>query len=290
MSINVPSSLKITTAKTEIAGAFESNNTSSLYPTLYLYNQGLGDVINATNNGMGGSAGNLQIIQNNNYFPALVASTQGTGMAGIVAISNVNNQSDALYVLTNGSGNTLNITNNGTTESSSNMANMAIFQANGNTVARIDKTGKGYFNGGTVNGGADVAEVFDFEGNKGDFETGDVLIVSKNKNRAVIKSNSRYSNLVIGVYATKPGVILTPSGLEDITDKKIPLGIIGVIPTKVCNENGKIQRGDLLVTSSKSGYAMKANKRKLKIGQVIGKALENFGGIQGKIEVLVNIQ
>lgn len=69
------------------------------------------------------------------------------------------------------------------------------------------------------------------------------------------------------------------------------MGVIGVIPTKVCLEGGKIKRGDLLVTSSKPGTAMKANPKKVRIGQVIGKALQDYNQSgSGKIQVLVNIK
>jgi hypothetical protein len=69
------------------------------------------------------------------------------------------------------------------------------------------------------------------------------------------------------------------------------MGVIGVLPTKVCLEGGAISRGDLLVTSSIPGVAMKADPDKVKIGQVLGKALEGYNN-QGinKIKVLVSIK
>ena len=69
------------------------------------------------------------------------------------------------------------------------------------------------------------------------------------------------------------------------------MGVIGVIPTKVCLEGGSIKRGDLLVTSSTSGVAMKGDPKKVQIGQVLGKALQDYNenGI-GKIKVLVSIK
>lgn len=66
--------------------------------------------------------------------------------------------------------------------------------------------------------------------------------------------------------------------------------MVGVIPTKVCNENGPVRRVDLLVTASKHGFAMKAGVDKLKPGQVIGKPLEEFYGVEGKIKVMVNVK
>lgn len=41
----------------------------------------------------------------------------------------------------------------------------------------------------------------------------------------------------------------------------------------------------MLVTSHKQGYAMKAAMDKVKTGQVIGKALQEFDGEEGKIKV-----
>ena len=170
--------------------------------------------------------------------------------------------------------------------------NPAVFKANGVNVARIDNTGKGFFNGGTQVGGADVAEYFDVEGPRDTYEAGDVLVISQSSDRKVEKSASAYSTLVAGVFATRPGIMLTEENAEqDQLEKMVPMGVIGVIPTKVCMEGGPIRRGDLIVTSSLTGVAMKADPEKVKVGQVIGKALQDYNnsGI-GKINVLVSIK
>ena len=71
----------------------------------------------------------------------------------------------------------------------------------------------------------------------------------------------------------------------------VAMGVIGVIPTKVCLEGGTIKRGDLLVTSSISGVAMKADPDKVKVGQVLGKALQDYNqNTVGKINVLVSVK
>ncbi|MEO6289459.1 MAG: hypothetical protein ABIO76_06040, partial [Ginsengibacter sp.] len=174
----------------------------------------------------------------------------------------------------------------------SDPGNTAVFKANNANVARIDNTGKGFFNGGTQLGGADIAEYFDVEGDLNNYEPGDVLIISENSDRKVEKSISGYSTLVAGVYATKPGILLTEKNAEqDALDLMVPMGVIGVLPTKVCLEGGVIRRGDLLVTSSVSGVAMKADLNKVKVGQVLGKALQSFSenGV-GKINVLVSVK
>jgi hypothetical protein len=170
--------------------------------------------------------------------------------------------------------------------------NLAVFKKEGANMARIDLDGKGYFNGGVEMSGADVAEYFHVEGGSKAYEPGDVLVISTSSDRTVEKSSEPYSTLVAGVYATKPGVLLTENEVAQAGVKDgVPMGVIGVIPTKVCMEGGAIKRGDLIVTSSIPGVAMKADPDKVKIGQVIGKALQDYngGGIQ-KINVLVSIK
>ena len=68
------------------------------------------------------------------------------------------------------------------------------------------------------------------------------------------------------------------------------MAMVGVVPTKVSAENGPIKRGDLLVTSSASGYAMKGTDRSRMLGAVIGKALGHLDSGTGKIEVVVTLQ
>ena len=60
-------------------------------------------------------------------------------------------------------------------------------------VARIDNTGKGFFNGGVQLSGADVAEMFEVEGNVKQYEPGDVLVISQSSDRKIEKSATPYS-------------------------------------------------------------------------------------------------
>jgi hypothetical protein len=93
------------------------------------------------------------------------------------------------------------------------------------------------------------------------------------------------------VYATRPGVLLTERDIDANLDDMIPLGVVGVIPTKVSAENGAIRRGDLLVTAPSAGYAMRGTDRSRMLGAVVGKALEEFSGPgRGVIRVFVNIR
>jgi hypothetical protein len=95
--------------------------------------------------------------------------------------------------------------------------------------------------------------------------------------------------MVAGIYATKPGVIGRRQSLPK-DGAELPMAMIGVVPTKVSAENGPIHPGDLLVTSSISGYAMKGTDRSQMLGAVIGKAMQPLKSSTGLIEVLVTLQ
>jgi hypothetical protein len=66
--------------------------------------------------------------------------------------------------------------------------------------------------------------------------------------------------------------------------------VIGIVPCKVTAENGGIARGDLLVTSSRPGYAMKGTNHRRMLSAVVGRALEPLPAGSGVIQVLVTLQ
>jgi hypothetical protein len=95
---------------------------------------------------------------------------------------------------------------------------------------------------------------------------------------------------VAGIYSTKPGVLASPYRLGEAAPSDVPLAVVGVVPCKVTTANGAIRAGDLLVTSSQAGYAMKGSDRNKMMGAVLGKALEPLAQGTGVIQVLVTLQ
>lgn len=67
----------------------------------------------------------------------------------------------------------------------------------------------------------------------------------------------------------------------------VPLAITGIVHVKATMETGEISPGDLLTSSSKPGYAMKAKNPE--IGTVIGKSLESLDE-EGMVKILVTLQ
>jgi hypothetical protein len=158
-------------------------------------------------------------------------------------------------------------------------------------VFRVDDTGKGFFDGGTQTGGADFAESVAVSRGPVPSEPGDLLVLDVSANRQLTLAAQPYSTLVAGIYSTKPGVLATPHKMTDSgSGGEIPLAIVGIVPCKVSAENGSVQRGDLLVTSSTPGYAMKGTDRSRMLGAIVGKAMEPLEKGTGIIQVLVTLQ
>jgi hypothetical protein len=168
--------------------------------------------------------------------------------------------------------------------------NILIGAVNGVHKFRVDGTGKGYFDGGEQTGGADFAESVAIAGDSSLRGPGDLLVVDSTATRQLALSSQPYSTLVAGIYSTKPGVLATPHSINEIVANEIPLAIVGIVPCKVSAENGPIQPGDLLVSSSTPGHAMKGTDRGRMLGAVVGKALEPLSAGKGVIQVLVTLQ
>lgn len=157
-------------------------------------------------------------------------------------------------------------------------------------VFRVTAAGAVYADGGYHTGGADFAEAFDVQGSTANYAAGDVLTIDQSATRRLTLSEHPYSTLVAGIYSTKPGVLASPHAMGQEHQSDIPLAVVGVVPCKVTTENGTIHPGDLLVTSSKPGYAMKGTDRTEMVGAVLGKALEPLAKGEGVIQVLVSLQ
>ncbi|MDH3890887.1 MAG: hypothetical protein OEV49_07355 [candidate division Zixibacteria bacterium] len=173
-----------------------------------------------------------------------------------------------------------------------------------------DVTADGAFTGG----GADFAELIHVSSGAHSVEAGDVMVIDPNSPRSIVMSTQPRSTLVAGIFSTSPGYMASEhdwdaielarsgkSGNEaDDTDleytpvlelaaemDEVPLAVVGIVPCKVSAENGPIQVGDLLVTSSTPGHSMRDEDPKT--GTVVGKALESLSAGTGIIKVLVSL-
>ena len=75
--------------------------------------------------------------------------------------------------------------------------------------------------------------------------------------------------------------------LTELWVDEVPVAVVGIVPCKVSTENGAIRAGDLLVTSSTPGHAMRDSNPAT--GTVVGKALQSLDEGRGVIKVLVTL-
>src|ERR1700731_1892396 len=158
-------------------------------------------------------------------------------------------------------------------------------------VFRVDGTGRVFADGGFQPSGADFAESMAVTGDRAKYAAGDLLVIDPTANRRVVLAQQPYSTLVAGIYSTKPGLLGSTRKVDESAPQdEVPLAVVGIVPCKVTAENGPIQTGDLLVTSSTPGHAMKGTDRSKMLGAVVGKALEPLPEGKGVIQVLVTLQ
>jgi len=115
-------------------------------------------------------------------------------------------------------------------------------------------------------------------------ERGDVLEFDPVNPQCYRRSTEACSVLLAGVVSSIPGVVL---GVSEPDQPKALLALTGIVPVKVTNEGGPIQPGDLLVTSSTPGYAMRCTASDACPCTLVGKALESLDEAQGVILVLL---
>ena len=123
---------------------------------------------------------------------------------------------------------------------------------------------------------ADLAERYEADKK---YDAGTVVVFGGDKE--VTESANEYDHKVAGVISSAPALKMNSEAGDDDTHPYVAL--MGRIPCKV---TGEIKKGDLLCTSPVAGHAMAGEA---KCGHMIGKALEDFNGEAGVIEVLVNL-
>jgi hypothetical protein len=118
---------------------------------------------------------------------------------------------------------------------------------------------------------ADLAEYYEADQN---YEPGTVLEFSCDKEVTLAQDGT---TRVAGVVSTDPAYAMNTScpGIA------VAIALQGRVPTKV---RGTVRKGDMMVSAG-NGFARPWNNPQM--GTVIGKALENFDGIEGVIEVAI---
>ena len=123
---------------------------------------------------------------------------------------------------------------------------------------------------------ADLAENYMADQN---YEPG--TVVQFGIDSEIMAANTDQTTKVVGVISTRPAYLMN-TGLEGPTI--LPVALMGRVPCKV---KGPISRGDLLVATYDGRARAETHPR---IGSLIGKALEDFYGDEGTIEIIVGLK
>ena len=144
------------------------------------------------------------------------------------------------------------------------------------------RDGSGNFAAGTITATATSAQYADLaERYHSDAQYDAGTVVCFGGDHEVTMSSAGYDHKVAGVISSAPAYMMNAEAGDDASHPFVAL--TGRVPCKVA---GTVRKGDLLCTSDVAGHAMAGEA---KCGHMIGKALEDFDGETGVIEVLVNL-
>jgi hypothetical protein len=207
-----------------------------------------GASISSGNLYISGSAGNA--IVTTGAIQILANTTSGTSANGLV-ISRTGSGSADMYI----AGNIIPFTANATYN-----------------IGAVASWWGTYFGVSTQAKYADLAENYQADAQ---YEPGTVLEFGGENEVTIAEDGTRR---VAGVVSTNPAHLMN-GGLTG--ENVVAIALQGRTP---CRVRGKISKGDMLISAG-AGYARPDNSPQL--GAVIGKALEDFDGLEGVIEVVV---
>jgi hypothetical protein len=122
---------------------------------------------------------------------------------------------------------------------------------------------------------ADLAENY-----LGDAEYASGTVVDFGGTQEITISTVDSSKRVAGVVSTNPAHLMN-AGV--VGEHVVTVALIGRVPVSV---TGTVRKGDLMVSAG-DGTARAVTIASPKVGTIIGKSLEDFGGDKGTIEIVI---
>jgi len=194
------------------------------------------------------SAGNITLGTDTSGNYVKKALTSGTGISGSV----------------DSEGGTFTVTSNATSANT------------GSTIVARD--GSGNFSAGTITATCTTAQYADLAENySADADYAPGTVVCFGGDAEVTECNTDGDRKIAGVVSTNPAYIMN----NELEGTKATIALQGRVPCKVV---GNVQKGDMMVSAGNGTARAEADP---KMGSVIGKALEDFNGDEGTIEVVI---
>lgn len=141
-----------------------------------------------------------------------------------------------------------------------------------------------------IKAGSDLAEYFDIL-EDGDVQPGMLAAIDPVEMGKLTLTTQSYDPRVAGIVSGANGLAtgMFMGQQNSIADGAHPIALTGRAFVYATKENGDINPGDLLTSSSTPGYAMRVKKRKKAAGAIIGKAMSGMDE-NGFVLVLINLQ
>ena len=257
----------VTGGNLQVSGVTISTNTISASGNIVANNHISTGVLISTNTVS--ATGN--ITGGNISTSGVLSVTAGITAGSIAATSHTGTTMSASGNITGG-----NLTTAGILSVNSNAAATAIVNGAANAVGNIGSS-TSYFNNifaqATTALYADLAEVYESDA---DYAPGTVVRFGGSKEVTI--SSTAGDPTVAGVISANPSYLMN-NGLT--ADHRAIVALTGRIPTSV---TGTVYKGSMMVAAG-NGCAMACATPAM--GTVIGKALENFDGESGMIEIVV---
>ena len=230
-----------------------------------------------TSLGVNGTVTAVAVTANTGIFTG-----NGSGLTALTGANVTGTVANATYAVNAGTVTTAaqpNITSVSTSFTSLTFANAQTISGNNMTLTTGANT-----NAGTITGNwslstgsklqatyADLAEYYEADA---EYEPGTVLAFGGDKEVTIAEDGT---TRVAGVVSTNPAYAMN----ANCQGVAVAIALQGRVPTKV---RGTIRKGDMMVSAG-NGFARPWNNPAM--GTVIGKALEDFDGVDGVIEVAV---
>ena len=242
---------------------------------------------------LGGTTGNQVLMQKftssdaNSNILEITETRDSTGTSWITAATRLQQKIDSTwmgFIQFNGTNNTGGITfGTGTTTTSAvSIAERMRIDSSGHVLPALNNTynlGSSSLKWATMYGVASQAQYADLaEKYTADYNYEPGTVLDFGGDNEVTLSTKDMSRKIAGIVSTNPAYLMN-SDLE--SEFVVTVGLTGRVPCKV---QGTVHKGDMMVSAG-NGFARAEEDPKL--GSVIGKALEDFDGDTGVIEVVV---
>jgi hypothetical protein len=159
-------------------------------------------------------------------------------------------------------------------------------------VFRVTNDGTTHTNILQINGGSDLSEQFDVQGQEDLIRPGMVVSIDAANPGKLVVSSIAYDRKVAGILSgaggIAPGMQMGQKG--SLADGEHPVALTGRVYVWADASSASIQPGDLLTTSEVPGHAMKVSDYGRSQGAILGKAMTALDEGRGLVLVLVSLQ